>query len=122
MTEIRDLPVYEDDGLPIPEVGPWALEKYRRVWYYDQIFSTGMKTRWHQRIYIDLFSGPGFARIRGSGQIVAGSPMLSLRVKDRFTKYIFCEENEAFLAALRRRGGRYRTGWRVGQARRLRRH
>ena len=106
MTELRGLPVYEDDGLPIPEVGPWALEKYRRVWYYDQIFSTGMKTRWDQRIYIDLFSGSGFARIRGSGQIVAGSPILSLRVRDPFTRYIFCEENEAFLDALRQRVAR----------------
>jgi three-Cys-motif partner protein len=62
-----------------------------------------MKAKWDQRVYIDLFSGPGFARIRGSGRIVAASPILSLRVKDRFTKHIFCEQREDFLDALRRR-------------------
>jgi three-Cys-motif partner protein len=110
LTELRDLPVFEEDGLPIPEVGAWALEKYRRVWYYDQIFSTGMKAKWDQRVYIDLFSGPGFARIRGSGRIVAGSPILSLRVRDRFTKYIFCEEREDFLDTLIRRVEREAPG------------
>jgi len=48
MTRLQNLPECEDDGLVIPEVGSWALEKYRRVWYYDQILSTGMKERWHQ--------------------------------------------------------------------------
>jgi three-Cys-motif partner protein len=103
VTDLRDLPACEDDGLPIPEVGAWALEKYRRVWYYDQIFSTGMKAKWDQRVYIDLFSGAGLARVRGSGEIVAGSPILSLRVKDPFTKYIFCEEQADLLDALRTR-------------------
>lgn len=69
-----------------------------------------MKTNWDQRIYIDLFSGAGFAKIRGSGEIIAGSPILSLRVRNRFTKYIFCEENEAFLDALKQRVEREAPG------------
>jgi len=103
VVDLRDLPQCEDDGLPIPDVGAWALEKYRRVWYYDQIFSTGMKAKWDQRVYLDLFSGAGYARIRGSGEIVAGSPILSLRVKDPFTKYIFVEEQADLLEALQAR-------------------
>jgi beta-lactamase superfamily II metal-dependent hydrolase len=53
-----------DDGLPAAEVGPWAVEKYRRVGMYAEIFSTGMKNRWDCRAYIDLFAGPGHAVIR----------------------------------------------------------
>ena len=106
MTRLQNLPECEDDGLVIPEVGSWALEKYRRVWYYDQILSTGMKERWHQRVYIDVFSGPGYARVRGSDLIVAGSPILSLKVKDPFTKYIFCEKDGNLLGALMERVAR----------------
>lgn len=48
-----------DDGLTAAEVGPWAEEKYRCLGMYAEIFSTGMKRQWHNRVYIDLFCGPG---------------------------------------------------------------
>ncbi len=103
MTDLRDLPGMEDDGLPILEVGRWALEKYRRVWYYDQLFATGMKNAWDQRVYIDLFAGPGCSRIRDTGRIVPGSPLLALSLEDRFTRYIFCERDSELIDALRKR-------------------
>lgn len=103
MVEPRALPRVEDDGLPVLEVGSWALEKYRRVWYYDQIFSTGMKARWDQRVYIDLYAGPGHSRIRDTDTIVPGSPLLALMVDDPFTRYVFCEQEEELLEALRTR-------------------
>jgi hypothetical protein len=52
-----------DDGLLIPEVRRWSLEKYELVGSYCDIFSSGMKNKWHQRVYIDLFAGAGYARI-----------------------------------------------------------
>lgn len=106
MTDLRDLPDFEDDGLPAPEVGRWALEKYRRVWYYDQLFSTGMKNRWDQRLYIDLYAGSGLATIRDTGQLVPSSPLLALLVEDRFTKYIFCERDPDLIRALETRARR----------------
>jgi three-Cys-motif partner protein len=99
--------IAEDDGLPCPEVGAWADDKYKVVGLYDRLFSTGMKNKWHTRVYVDLYSGPGFVRIRGTGRILTASPLLALGVPDPFDKYIFCESEPELLAALRCRVGRY---------------
>jgi hypothetical protein len=56
----KDLHV-EDDGLECPPVGAWAEEKYRLVSLYDELFATGMKDKWDERVYIDLYAGAGFA-------------------------------------------------------------
>jgi len=55
----------EDDGLVLPEIGPWAIQKYSLVYEYNCLFSTGMKNKWETRVYIDLFSGAGKAQIKG---------------------------------------------------------
>ncbi len=47
----------ENDGLPCPDVGSWAETKYRLLGLYDELFSTGMKYKWDQRVYIDLYAG-----------------------------------------------------------------
>ncbi len=93
----------EDDGLKCPEVGAWAETKHRLLALYDQLFSTGMKHKWDQRVYIDLYAGAGYARIRGTRKIIPGSPMLALNVPSPFDKYIFCEEDEELLEALKAR-------------------
>ena len=96
----------EDDGLPAADVGSWAIEKYRRLAMYAEMFSTGMKNRWGRRVYIDLFSGPGHAIIRETGMRVLTSPLLALSVKDRFDKYIFCDRESEYIEALRQRAQR----------------
>lgn len=95
-----------DDGLPTSPVGPWALQKYRLLDLYDTLFSTGMKRRWNRRVYIDLFSGPGHAKVRGTERIVETSPLIAPRVPDRFDKYIFCDRDAKNISALRHRVGR----------------
>lgn len=95
------------DGLATPEVGSWAETKYRLVSLYDRLFSTGMKAKWNTRAYIDLFAGAGYARIRGTNQIVFGSPLLALDVPDPFDKYIFCEADADLLDALKERVRRH---------------
>ena len=103
-TKRRDpLDSVEDDGLPAPEVGAWAYQKYRLIYTYASLFATSMKEKWDQRVYIDLFSGSGRSRIKGSGHIVLASPMLALHVPHRFDRHIFCEENPDLLGALRQR-------------------
>lgn len=92
-----------DDGLPAAEVGPWAVEKYRRVGMYAEIFSTGMKNRWDCRTYIDLFAGPGHAVVRERGQRILTSPLLALTVPDPFDHYILCDREPAFVKALEAR-------------------
>lgn len=93
----------ENDGLPCPEVGSWAESKYRLLALYDQQFSLGMKNKWDQRIYIDLYAGAGFSRVKGTQKILKGSPILALTVTHPFDKYIFCENDEELLGALKAR-------------------
>jgi len=93
----------EDDGLICPDVGGWAEDKYRLLALYDELFSTGMKHKWDQRVYIDLYSGAGYSRIRGTKTVLKGSPIIALAVTDPFDKYIFCEEGPELMAALKAR-------------------
>jgi three-Cys-motif partner protein len=93
-----------DDGLYYgDEVGAWVEDKHRLVSLYETLFSTGMKRKWDVRVYIDLYSGPGMVRVRGTGKLLWGSPLLALQVKDPFDRYIFCESDGTALDALKRR-------------------
>jgi hypothetical protein len=82
----------EDDGLTCPAVGPWAETKYRLLALYYELFSTGMKNKWDQRVYIDLYAGAGYCRIQGTKTILKGSPIIAMTLPNRFDRYIFCEE------------------------------
>ncbi|MGB8031173.1 MAG: three-Cys-motif partner protein TcmP [Terracidiphilus sp.] len=104
-SSLDDLRV-EDDGLVCGEVGKWADTKYRLISLYDQLFSTGMKNKWEQRVYIDLYAGGGHGQIRGTDIRIKGSPILALDLPCPFDKYIFCDANESLLAALRIRAER----------------
>lgn len=96
----------EDDGLICPEIGPWSEDKYRLIALYDGLFSTGMKDKWDQRVYIDLYAGAGFGRVKGRDTILMGSPLIALRVEFPFDKYIFCDEDSEKLDALKKRVAR----------------
>jgi three-Cys-motif partner protein len=96
-----------DDNLPLPEVGSWSESKYRLLHLYDSLFSTGMKFKWDERVYIDLYAGAGFSRIRNTTRVLLGSPLIALSVNDPFDKYIFCEKDEELLSALRVRSARH---------------
>jgi three-Cys-motif partner protein len=102
--------IAEDDGLPCSEVGAWAEDKYTLVGLYDRLFSTGMKNKWPTRVYIDLYSGPGFVRVRGTNRMMVGSPLLALGVPDPFDKYVFCENVPELLSALQTRFSRLARG------------
>jgi len=90
-----------DDGWVCPEVGSWTEEKHRLVSLYATLFSSGMKHKWGRRVYVELYAGAGYSRIRGTSKLIVGSPLLALKVKDPFDKYIFCEEDPANLEALK---------------------
>ena len=99
--------IAEEDRLPCSEVGAWAEDKYKLVGLYDRLFSTGMKNKWPTRVYIDLYSGPGFVRVRNTGRMLTASPLLALGVPDPFDKYIFCDSDPELLGALQSRVRRY---------------
>jgi three-Cys-motif partner protein len=95
-----------EDGLIAPEVGRWAEDKHRLVSLYSTLFSSGMKLKWDRRIYVELYAGAGYSKIRGTSKLIFGSPLLALRVKDQFDKYVFCEEERENLDALKVRSER----------------
>lgn len=101
-------PYVDDDGLATPDVGGWAETKYRLLALYDELFSTGMKNKWEQRVYIDLYAGAGQGRVYGTNKVLKGSPLIALTVSHPFDKYIFCEGRADLLDALRIRVKRVR--------------
>jgi three-Cys-motif partner protein len=93
----------QDDGLFIPEVRQWALEKYSLVGGYSDIFTSGMHKKWHQLAYIDLFAGAGYARIKETGKIYKSSALIALSVPIPYTKHILCEADDKCFDALQKR-------------------
>jgi three-Cys-motif partner protein len=93
----------ENDDLFLPEVGSWSDEKYKLVGGYCQIFTLGMKNLWDKLVYIDLFAGAGYSKIKGTAKIRMSSALIALSISHKFDKYIFCEENEKCMKALRER-------------------
>ncbi|MER3499435.1 MAG: hypothetical protein C4308_12785 [Chitinophagaceae bacterium] len=67
------------------------------------MFTTGMKNKWGKLVYIDLFAGAGFAKIKETGRILKSSALIALSTSHKFDKYILCEEDEGKLFALKTR-------------------
>jgi len=102
MATVKYNPISEvtDDGLLIPDVGEWGLEKYHLVGHYANLFTATMKSKWEDLVYIDLFSSSGYARIDTTGKIVRSSAMIALSLPNKFSKYIFCDEDKALIDSL----------------------
>lgn len=93
----------EPDGNNTPQVRAWSLEKYKLVGSYCDIFTTGMKGRWDQLVYIDLFAGAGHATIIETGKTYLSSALIAMSIPNPFTKYILCEEVKEKFEALKTR-------------------
>jgi len=74
---------------------------------YCATFNTATHKHWTNRVYIDLFSGPGKCIIKGSRKEFDGSPLLALNCKIPFTHYYFIDENKDFIKALKKRTQNY---------------
>lgn len=96
-----------DDGLFIPPVGAWAENKYEILQHYNHMFSTGMKNRFQNRVYIDLFSSAGIARIRDTNRFVLTSSIIALNLPDPYNQYIFCDIDEKCITTLSKRVEKY---------------
>lgn len=96
--------VPEEDGLIARKSGKWAEEKLDYLARYISAFETAMRERpWRARHYIDLLAGPGKCRVRGTGQILLGSPLIALTTKYPFTGYFFVDNDCDSAQALRQR-------------------
>lgn len=91
------------DSLFTPEVRIWSLEKYKLVGNYCEIFTSGMKNKWDQLIYIDLFAGAGYAKIIETGKTYLSSALIAMSIPTPFTKYILCEADQTRYEALESR-------------------
>ena len=95
--------VLGSDGLPALEVAEHAKEKEFALGRITGIFNGGMQNKWDRRYYIDLFTGPGLCRIKGSATEIDGSAMLAVKSRAKFTDYFLADDNADFLAALQQR-------------------
>lgn len=102
------------DGIVVQCVGPWAKEKHdylRR--YIDATRAARNKYLVPDgdrpaggAAYIDIFAGPGRARVRTTGEIIDGSPLIAAQHKDApFTSLIFADLAEENVNALEARLG-----------------
>jgi three-Cys-motif partner protein len=65
-----------------------------------------MRDKWDERVYIALYAGSGFAKVKHTPRVIAGSPLRALLLEDPFDKYISCEREPRNLRALRARAER----------------
>ncbi|MCO6481379.1 MAG: three-Cys-motif partner protein TcmP [Flavobacteriales bacterium] len=92
----------ENDGLPLMDVGIWAQKKYKLVGKYCDIFTSSMKGKWNL-IYMDLFCGPGFVKIRDTGQIMRNAGLISMSVPKAFDHYILNDYSPRNMEAMEAR-------------------
>ncbi|MEN8614228.1 three-Cys-motif partner protein TcmP [Dehalogenimonas sp. THU2] len=91
------------DGYPLLELGPWAKNKLHYLRYYSSLFTNGMKSRWPETVYLDLFAGPGLCTVRGTGETIQGSPMIALSQMPPFTHYVFVDSDKSHINSLNAR-------------------
>ncbi|MCB0736709.1 MAG: three-Cys-motif partner protein TcmP [Bacteroidetes bacterium] len=102
MKKFEPIRAYDDDGLIIPDIGTWGQKKYKLVGHYANIFTSAMKNKWNL-VYLDLFAGAGYARIKGTKQILGSSSLISLMISNKFDYYIFNELDTEKFRALKKR-------------------
>lgn len=93
-----------EDGLVMRETGAWAAQKLDYLCRYLNIFTISMQGKqWRGLHFIDLFSGPGKCKIRGTKQILLGSPLLAVNLQHPFNRYFFVDMNQEAISSLRTR-------------------
>ena len=97
------------DGLPVQCVGPWAEDKHDYVQRFIEA-SRGARTKYLTpkgrrpaggAAYIELFAGPGMARVSATGDIIDGSPLVAAKHAEApFTRLIFADKEQENIDAL----------------------
>jgi three-Cys-motif partner protein len=101
-----------DHGLPLADVGIWAPEeKHSRLRRYIDISKRARRKFLGRHkagaTYVDLFCGPGRARVRETGQIIDGSAVLAFKVATEgeapFSKIYIADVKSSYVEACKRR-------------------
>jgi len=96
-------PAPVDDGLYIPTVGEWSHDKHYFLMRYIDAFTTSMKKKWSGLHYLDLFAGAGIERLKTSGRLSRGSPLIAAHARRMFDRLHLCEKNKRKYTALNSR-------------------
>jgi three-Cys-motif partner protein len=105
-----------DDGLAVQDVGAWALEKHDILQRYIEASAGPRGTFLRPRPgfspwgagFIDLFAGPGRARVRETQEFIAGSPIVALdHASKPFSRVVAIDLDSENVSALRSRTAKY---------------
>ena len=94
---------FQDEGLVTPNVQPYAQKKHKLVAHYASLFLRTMRGKWNALIYLDLFAGAGKAKVKRTSRIIDASPLVVLKLDDKFNTYIFCDNNPENCITLQKR-------------------
>jgi three-Cys-motif partner protein len=98
----------DESGLPVEDVGRWAIDKHKILTDYVQA-SSGVRRRFLDAGagYIDAFCGPGRSRIRTTGQLIDGSAVAAFKKAReshaQFTSINISDANPNLLTAAKQR-------------------
>lgn len=92
-----------DDGRLIRPVGSWTSDKLAILREYLPAFCLACSKKAGQWNFADGFAGPGYNRMRETGKLVYGSPLLALTAEPSFNKCLFVDLDTKAVEALRYR-------------------
>ncbi|MDE2249713.1 MAG: three-Cys-motif partner protein TcmP [Xanthomonadaceae bacterium] len=103
-----------EDGLRRAIVGDWAPEKHLRLQKYVDITRAVRRKFGGNATYIDLYCGPGRARLRKTGEVVEGSAMVAateaIRRRNPYREVIIGDIDPVNVEACEARLKRLRVG------------
>jgi len=79
------------DKLPVRCIHKNSVLKLNILKYYLEIVSTALKDKFENRIFLDLFSGPGLCWDRDNRKLVEGSALIALKLANPFSNYVFVD-------------------------------
>jgi len=86
------------------DAGSWALLKHAILAYYVDIFTNITKAIFDKAFYLDAFAGPGLNTIRGTDEVIFGSPLIAEflpRAGKRFDRLILIEKDQESALSLK---------------------
>ena len=93
------------DGLPVSEVGKWAERKHEIISHYIKISST-TRAKFPDTVFVDLYCGPGRARIKDSSTLIDGSAVVAWKASNEpgfasapFRRVLIADKNQAYVDA-----------------------
>jgi three-Cys-motif partner protein len=97
------------DGLPVQCVGRWSDDKHFFLRKYIEA-TRAVRAKYLPpkgdggAAFIDLFAGPGRKRLRETGEVVDGSPLIAANASEApFSRIIACDLDDDNVHALRKR-------------------